>query len=138
MDIETPNNEEPQHLPIINGLMQGTVVYFKKCKANIDPAVRKTDDYRFGHYGFGVYFGEIPPGNIAPTRMSVFKTFGNLGLISFDDLTEFLGKEKTAEVIAATGLRSSWRMVGITSPTVASFNRRSRSRRKSDVDVLLA
>lgn len=74
----------------------GDVVYFKTAKKS---SARKSPIGTFEGHGFGVFLGHVANFQKDPTVDLVSRIMGASGYLSFDDIIEFLGQEKSVEVI---------------------------------------
>lgn len=74
----------------------GDIAFFKRAKKS---SLKNSPESQFTGYGFGVFLGHLNPFTPDPP-LSILKTLmGGAGFLRFDDVIEFLGKEKGEEVI---------------------------------------
>ena len=100
---ETPNTElEKVKGPTLikqwkrSSFKVGNFFFFKKARRSLEISA---EDENFSGHGVGLFLGENPPGFKGGVNMKSFiQVMGSLGFISFDDITEFLGKDKTDEL----------------------------------------
>lgn len=72
-------------------ISNGTVVYFKHAKTTTTGGKKRL--FEFQGLGFGIFLGHVPPLFPEPAREIIISAMGQIGYISFDDITEFAGKE---------------------------------------------
>jgi len=73
-------------------MKQGDVVFFKESQASLS---RNAHKVQFKGYGWGVLLGMVPGFlRVSPSPEIVFQAFGAIGLVSFDDVAEFLGEDQ--------------------------------------------
>ncbi len=77
---------------------EGAIVYFSRMKTSTHPSAGIFKDKKGGHF-FGVLLGHITDHTLGVTRNLVTVKLGSIGFIAFDEITEFLGAEVTAELI---------------------------------------
>jgi hypothetical protein len=68
----------------------GEVVFFKKITKSNKP---KSPEIGFKGRGFAVFLGHAPMYAPDPPRSVIFQMLGQIGLLSFDDVKEFLGED---------------------------------------------
>lgn len=74
----------------------GDIAYFKKARKTTG---RKGVEGIFKGYGIGVFMGHVPPGRQDLMAHQVRPIFAQIGFVSFDDVSEFLGEKACAEVL---------------------------------------
>ncbi len=75
---------------------KGDFVFFKKAKRS---SHRRSMEFRFEGHGMGIYIGEVPLFASDPPATEIFKLLGTVGLLTFDDIGEFLGPEMAADCV---------------------------------------
>lgn len=76
---------------------RGEVIYIKRAQKSI----RGAQEFTFNGYGVALLIGQTLPMPNAHevTESHLFRVLGTCGLITFDDISDFLGEEKAAECI---------------------------------------
>lgn len=74
----------------------GDLVFYKKAQKS---SKKNSPGVQFGGMGFGMAMGEVPPFHKDPPKDQLVRIMGTCGFVSFDDVGEFLGDEKAAELI---------------------------------------
>lgn len=79
------------------GMDAGDVVFFKRARAGM----KMTDKFQeFEGYGLGIILGQVAPEySEGLTHHHILQLLGSIGLVKFDDIIEFLGKEKSDELL---------------------------------------
>lgn len=77
-------------------MKNGDCVFFKTAKVGV---ARTSAEAKFSGHGFGVLLGQVPPFQKPPTKVMIYQLLGAIGFLTFDDVGEFLGEEKGAEVL---------------------------------------
>jgi hypothetical protein len=76
-------------------LKAGDIVFFKKCRRS---SSRRSPEIRFNGHAFAIMLGMVPTFAKDPPPSHLLRILGTVGLISLDDIAEFLSTEDRDEV----------------------------------------
>lgn len=74
----------------------GDVVFFKRARTK---PTEKTPEFQGEGHMFGLYLGVCPPNTLPPPSQLLMAILGSTGLLTFDDVGEFLGAEAGKECV---------------------------------------
>lgn len=78
-------------------IKNGDVVYFKRARAVLHGGKKK--EMEFDGHGYGIFLGHVPDFMPPPPKEIVLSAMGAIGFVSWDDLTELVGKETVEKII---------------------------------------
>lgn len=75
----------------------GDLVFFKRAR---ETGQRKSPEYEFKGYGFGIMLGALHPFQKDPPAAHILRMLGTVGFVSFDDVGELLGAEAGTKLVS--------------------------------------
>lgn len=75
----------------------GEVLFFKQAGRSTR---QKAPMGQFQGHGFGIFLGHVPPLSPEPPSVVLSQILSTIGLLTFDDVGEFLGADAAVECVA--------------------------------------